>query len=269
MANSERDKVFADIAAGMSAAAAARKHGKEPATVRQWVKRYLKGKAVTPAVTSDKKRDKRDSVTESKKEAEQIDKIIADAAIENTELNRQHSDFCVYYTINNNATLSYLKVYGCSYGAAAVNGHKLLKSAKIAAEIRRLRKIRAAATDFGGDSIIEYHKRILQADINDYVEIEQIIPIRDGKPIPVADPETKEAKPLIKSIVRIRPGWDIDGSIVTEISEGREGIKVKLADKQKSLAFFERYFGLNPADRHREDARDKLIEDWIGGFDDG
>jgi len=64
----ERELARKDYMAGMSATEIARKYEKEPATVRQWVKRYGWKNTSASSVTKNVARDKkRDSVTKSQK----------------------------------------------------------------------------------------------------------------------------------------------------------------------------------------------------------
>ena len=283
MADNIRDIAFVDYQAGMSPAAIAEKYGLKPGTVRQWANRHWKGvtpvtEIVTPLrVTSVTKR--------TPAAAKNIDAIIANAVEENTELTPQQRDFCLYYTRNRNATQAYLKAYGCLYSTAMVQGHRLLGNPKIQTELARLRDIKNAALGgFCGDDVVELHMRIAFSDITDFVEFEnKIVPALDaaGNPRLTFHPETGDATEIYRNVneVRLRPSTAVDGSLLAEVSEGREGVKVKLADKQRSLTFLERWFELNPMDRHRKEydnkrhtleekkhqsgASDDLIDDWL------
>jgi len=64
---------------------------------------------------------------------------------------------------------------------------------------------------------------------------------------------TGEAAEIYRNInqVRLKPSSEVDGQLIRGISEGREGVKIQLADQQRSLAFLERWFEANPMDRHR------------------
>jgi len=224
MGDNERNKALEDIRAGMSAADAARKYGKKPATVRQWVKRYLNGDIVT--------RDKRDSVTKVPKTAAEVDRIIADAVEDNNELTQKQKDFCRYFIRNRNATQAYLKAYDCSYSVANTEGPKLLVNPRVKEELRRLRAIKNEALgDFGADDIVELHMRIAFADSSDFFEFEnRNIPVLDknGSPKYTLNPETGKAEELYRNIneVRLKSSDMVDGQLINGISEGREGLKL-------------------------------------------
>jgi len=54
------------------------------------------------------------------------------------KLNENELMFCDRYLVSRNATRSYMAVYGCGYGTAAVEAHRALKKPKIRAHMRRL-----------------------------------------------------------------------------------------------------------------------------------
>jgi len=255
-----RDIAFKDYQSGMSCAEISEKHGLKPATVRQWAKRYWKD--VTPVT-----REKCDSVTTikitAKTQATKVDKLIAEAVEENTVLTAKQKDFCRFFTGNKNATQAYLKAYGGTYDTARQGGYENLTKPHIKAELRRLREIRDAALDIGGNDVVELHMRIAFADISDFVEFEnKEVPImKNGQPVLTFDPETGEAQEARKNVneVRLKNSYEVDGNLITEVSEGREGVKIKLADKQKSLAFLERYFELDPMNVHRKNYNNAIL----------
>ena len=103
-------------------------------TVRRWKKTYNWDNSER----SEKENDKSErSVSKKSKEnakKKRKEKAIADEVkevLENTELTDKQRLFCVIYAKCMNATKSYLKVYGCSYETAMVNGCNLLRNTKI------------------------------------------------------------------------------------------------------------------------------------------
>jgi len=251
-----REIAFEDYKAGMSCADIAKKHDLKPATVRQWAKRHWNNDVT-----------KCDSVTSAKVTPEDIpqtvENLLAEAVEGNTELSPRARDFCRFFTSNKNATQAYLKAYNCSYNTAKSEGYKLLSKPRIKEELRRLQEIRDAALGLSGNDIVELHMRIAFADVTDFVEFEsKAVPVTvNGIPVCVQDADTGEEVPLHKNVneVRLKSSDKIDGNLITEVSEGREGVKIKLADRQKSLAFLERYFWLNPLDKHKKDYDNRRI----------
>lgn len=81
-------------------------------------------------------------------------------------------------------------------------------------------------------------------------------------PIEVKDEESGKKIRLKKVVntVRFREHDQVDGAVVQEVKVGRNGASIKLADRQKSLDFLERYFLLNPMDKHKTEYDLKRLE---------
>jgi len=177
-----------------------------------------------------------------------VDKIIFDALEDNNELTQKQKDFCRYFIHNRNATQAYLRAYGVKYGSAGTGSWRLMASPKIKAELRRLREIKNEALGgLTGEDIVEMHMRIAFADIKDFVEF-------DSDEVEVKGEVRK------KNFVRLRPSKMVDGQLIDSITEGSTGVKIKLADRQKSLAFLERYFELNPMDNHKKEYDNRRLK---------
>ena len=264
MDNNTREMARKDYENGIPPVEIAAKYGLKPDTVRKWTNRYWK-----QDTRQDKARDKKTGQRDRTKKtpvttAAQVDKLLAEAVEKNTDLTAKQKDFCRFFAKNKNATQAYLKAYGCSYNVANAEGYKLLVNPCVKAELRRLREIRDAALDISGNDVVEMHMRIAFADMTDFVDFEnKSVPMlsKQGNPILTFDPETGDAKELHRNVneVRLKNSNMVDGNIITEVSEGREGVKIKLADRQKSLAFLERYFELNPMDAHRKKYDDTVL----------
>ncbi len=57
----------------------------------------------------------------------------------------------------------------------------------------------------------------------------------DGDMIPVMDPNTGEQMIKEYSYVELKDSVCVDTSLISEVSEGKDGIKFKLADKMKAM----------------------------------
>jgi len=96
----------------------------------------------------------------------------------------------------------------------------------------------------------EYIK-IAFADITNYLNFGQ-------REVIVKDDEGNEETRIV-NFVDLYEADMVDGSIITEVKQGRDGISVKLADKMKALDKLAQYFELVPdtfkhqieAERHR------------------
>jgi len=262
-----RELAYADWLQGVKYRVIAEKHGVSLSAVKSWAVRDWKSRAVAakgmkksqPAGRKSQPKGKTAPVTDS------IDKKLAEAVEENGELTAKQKEFCLRFVRTCNAAQSYVRVYGCTYASALRAASRLLTKVDVQAEIKALRIIKNSAIGgVSGDDIVELHMRIAFADINDYVEFEtKRVPVMSkGEVVMMEHPKTKERIPVTQAVntVKLRSNAKVDGQIISEVSEGREGARLKLADKTRSLAFLERYFELNPMDRHRKEYDDKRYE---------
>ena len=156
------------------------------------------------------------------------------AVIENTELNDRQRLFCIYYIEDFNATKAYKKAYDCSYATAKVEGCKNLKKPNIKKEIDRLTKEcleeQEVEAKLLNKRLFETYMKIAFSDINDYLEYgnEEV----EG-----------EFGPYIKSYVNIKHSFEVDGTLISEITQGKDGIKIKLQDKMKALEWLDKHYG--------------------------
>ena len=191
--------------------------------------------------------------------------IKATKAVEdNDELTDAQKAFCLYYSKTFNATMSYKKAYGCSYDSARSNGPALLAKACIRAEITRLKEIRAAALLASVDDVVEKYMHIAFADITDFLDFGRAaVPVMGPfGPIEIEDSETGEKTPVTKEIneVRFKESSEVDGTLLSEVKQGKDGASVKLADRMKALEWLGNYFEANPADRHRREYDKRRLE---------
>ena len=237
--------------------------------------------------TLQKNNTERSDKKNAKKNAKK--KVIDDGTketLENEDLTPEQQLFCIYYSKSFNATQSYLKAYGCSYESALVAGPRLLGNVRVREEIQRLKEIKRQQIVVSEDDMVEFHMRVAFADMGDYVSFEQEeVPVMG-----VFGPLTDEnGKPVTKkvNVVRLKDSSKVDTQLIKEIKEGRDGISIKLLDRCKSLEWLDRYFLMNPMDKHKIEYDKKKLElleaqakipdstgsvtiiDDIGGDDDG
>jgi len=240
-----------DHDAGMSVEAIAKKYDLKRDTVQKRKQRvWDKGICEEDRTSRTKDKSKR---TQDKKgvsalsPAEKAHKAVCEAVEANTELSDAHKDFCVHYVKNLNAPAAYIRVYGGTLRNAYSRSHDLLKSVKIQSEIARLRAIKNTILGFGEHDLVEMHLRIAFADITDYVEFEnkEIPLIANGNIVYEECEDTGKRTALKKAIneLRLKHSDSVDGTLIASITEGREGVNVKLADRHKSLEFLAKYFG--------------------------
>lgn len=186
--------------------------------------------------------------------------------LKNEELTEKQKLFCIYYAREHNAVQAYMKAFECAYTTACGRSSKLLKNAEISAEIDRLIEIKVKTVHFDSDELVEMHMRIAFADIGNYLtfgkeHVPQWKSVKTNekdeygntvyKNVPVIDPNTGKQKISVFNVVDLKESNITDTQILQEVTEGKNGISVKLADKQKSIAWLEKYFLVNPMDRHK------------------
>lgn len=156
-------------------------------------------------------------------------------------LNDKQKLFCLYYSKIFNATKAYQRAYGCSYETALTNGPALLGNTRIREEISRLKKLRYSRAMLEPEDIFEKYMEIAFSDITDYVEFgqEEQPVIGMYGPIEWKDPQTGEKTVMTQrvNVVHAKGSAEVDGTLISEISQGRNGFKIKLQDKQKALAW--------------------------------
>ena len=187
-----------------------------------------------------KKEKKERNVAKESKQAKRVKKEPVahevEAVIQNTDLTDKQQLFCIYYIRCFNATKAYQKAYGCDYRTAQSNGYQLLTNTYIRDEIMRLKQERLNREFLSETDIFQKYMDIAFADVTDFVEFgnEEIEVILD----------TGEHKTITVSHVNIKNDTDVDGSIISEVSKGKDGVKVKLADRMKALQWLSDHMDL-------------------------
>ena len=166
----------------------------------------------------------------------------------NPELTEKQRLFCLYFVKSFNATKAYQKAYGCDYQTANAHGYELLSNVVIKDEIARLKQAKLNQTFLDEHDIFQKYMDIAFSDITDYVEFgqEEVPVMAIYGPVMVTDEKTGEKVPLKKKIntVRFRESSDVDGTILTEVKQGKDGASIKLADRMKALQWLSDHMDL-------------------------
>lgn len=163
---------------------------------------------------------------------------------EDNDLTDKQRLFVAYYLKCWNATKAYQKAYGCAYSTALTNGSALLKNTRIRQEVVRVRDEITGDALLSKRVLIQKWLDILFADITDFVTFgkreQQVV----GMYGPLVDKKTK--KPIMETVnyLDVKESVEVDGSIITEIKQGKDGISVKLADKMKALEYLSKHVDL-------------------------
>ena len=157
--------------------------------------------------------------------------------LKNDKLTEKQKLFCIYYIENFNATKAYQRAYECSYATAMSEGSKSLRNPKIKIEIDRLTNECLEEQEINSKLLSKRlwkkYIDIAFADITDYLEF-------NSKEV------QGEYGTYTKNTISLKNSDEVDGSLISEISEGRDGIKIKLQDKMKALQWLSDRMDLLP-----------------------
>lgn len=226
-----------DYMDGMKYKDIAAKYGVTLSTVKSWKTRYKWDRKSTR--TKNKKVCIQKAEEKQKKQAaaENVEQVL-----KNEDLNDQQRLFCLYYTKSFNATRAYMKAYpDCTYESAMARSSRLMKDETIKAEIFRLKQAKMNKAMLEPEDIFQKYMEIAFSDITDYVSFgrEEVQVMGAFGPVEITDPETGEKVPLKRAVntVQFRESDTVDGSLISEVSQGKDGAKIKLADRMKALSW--------------------------------
>lgn len=229
---------YQDYLKGMKYKEIAEKYGVTINTVKSWKTRYKWSKDGKKSVhtktgkvctqKTDKNNVKKEAIAEA---VEQV--------IENTELTDKQRLFCVLYVKCFNATKAYQKAYEVDYNTAASIGYRLLENDGVKKEIQRLKKNRLNREMLDESDIFQKYMDIAFSDMTDFVEFgQEDVPVMAVYgPVQIKDEETGEKKTLTKrvNVVRFKDSSEVDGTLIAEVKQGKDGASIKLSDRMKAL----------------------------------
>lgn len=233
-------------------------------TVRRWKSIYK-----WESERSDKKRERSERKRAKKERQEKQIAEDVSMVMENPDLTEKQRLFCVLYVRCFNATKAYQKAYECTYETAAAVGYRLLENVGVKTEIQRLKKNRLNREMLDEHDIFQKYMDIAFADITDYVSFgREKVPVMGAfGPVMVKDEETGEKVGLMKEVntVRFRDSSDIDGTIVTEVKQGKDGASIKLADRMKALQWLSDHMDMATDEQRARIAHVKAQTDKLTG----
>lgn len=217
---------FEDYQKGMKYKEIAAKYEVSLNTVKSWKTRHWGNKGTH---TSNKKGVHTNTRRTIKDKSPPIESL-SDEEIEtlcNDDLSDKQRLFCIYYSKTFNATKSYQKAYECSYRTAMVNGSKLLRKTRIKEEIMRLKKERCQREMLTVEDIFQKYIEIAFADITDFIEF-----------------RSKECLDTVVNEVVLKDSNEVDGTLVSEIKQGKDGVSVKLPNRMEALKWLTDHMNL-------------------------
>lgn len=215
---------------------------------------------------SDKKSERSESIKSKKRKAAESE---VEQVIENPDLTDKQRLFCIYYVRSFNATKAYQRAYECSYEVAMKNGSRMLRNAEVKKEILRLKQERLNREFLSESDIFQKYMDIAFADLTDYVEFgtkEEPVMSMYG-PVKVKDPDNGEEKPLTQTVnvVHFKKSSEVDGTILSEVKQGRNGSSIKLSDRMKALQWLSDHMDMGTEEQKAKIAQMKAQTDKLTG----
>lgn len=228
---------------GMSLADIARKLSKPEGTVRRW-----KSTQKWNVKESERSETKASVRIDNRTKEEKVVAETVEQVIDNPKLTDKQRLFCLKYVRCFNATKAYQKAYGCSYDVANAEGYKLLVKPCVREEIRRLKQNRLNREMLDESDIFQKYMDIAFADMTDFVEFgrEKVTVMTMYGPLKEKDEETGENIQVMKEIntVRFKESKEVDGTIIREIKQGKDGASIKLADQMQALKWISEHMNM-------------------------
>ena len=130
----------------------------------------------------------------------------------------------------------------------------------VRAEIERLKEIKRQQIVAGADDFVEIQMRIAFSDMGDYLSFGRETVRIMGAFGPIKDPETGEYLTKEVNTVHLAESCNVDTQIIQEVKQGKDGVSLKLADKQKAYDWLTKYFLLHPDDKYKAEFDKKRAE---------
>jgi phage terminase small subunit len=179
-----------------------------------------------------------------------------DNFLEDTELTEKQRMFCLFYIKSFNATQAAVNA-GYSSATAHVQGPRLLGNVRVRAEIKRLKKTMTSELYIEAMDVLNKYIKIAFSDITDFLTFGQKwVPVI-GMMGPVLDEDGKQVMEEV-NYVDFKDSGFVDGTIISEVKQGRDGVSIKLEDRMKALDKLSLYFDLFPDKFKRQIEEEKL-----------
>lgn len=177
--------------------------------------------------------------------------------IESEELTEKQRLFCLYYVKSFNATQSAINA-GYATMSAHVTGSQLLRNPKVSAEIRRIKQSMTDELYIEAMDVLNKYVKIAFSNITDFLTFGQKEVEVMGPFGPIKD---EDGNKLWKEVnyVDFKDSGFVDGTIISEVKQGRDGVSIKLEDRAKALEKLSLYFDLFP-DKFKREIESKKLE---------
>lgn len=238
--NQKAEKAYKLYKEGMKLVDIAARLDVPPGTVRRWKSTYHwesgqdseRSEKESERSGTGKANVRKDN--ESKRKAVQEEHL---NTVSENGLTEKQRMFCLYFVKYRNKVKAYQKAFACSYENACGHASTLSKKVEIQTEINRLLEEYRMTVKLDTRDLFQWYLDIARADITDYTEF-------GNKDITLFQKDTGQEEEVTVSYVNLKDSHEVDGTIVSEVSKGRDGVKIKLADRMKALQWLSDHVGM-------------------------
>ena len=159
-------------------------------------------------------------------------------------LNERHMDFALLYLETYDYVGAYQKVYGETRNRAKRFGSSLLCNPKMKKFIEGAKEIMKINYNLDPSKYVEFLLAAANADITDYLSFqEEEVEVRNKEGEPILDLDTGEPVKKKVSRIRLKDSSEVNGKLISRISQGRDGIRLDLMDKIRCWDRLRDFFG--------------------------
>lgn len=147
--------------------------------------------------------------------------------LNNEELTERQRLFCLYYVRWFNATKAYRKVYDCDYTTAMTNGSMLLRNTKIQEHIQAIKDAKIKQAMYTAEDFFQKIMDIAYSDATDFLSFGRRINEKTG---------------LEYNYVDFLDSSEVDGTLIQEVKQGKDGCSIKLVSKEFALKWLDKHY---------------------------
>lgn len=174
------------------------------------------------------------------------------------ELTEKQLLFCQYYITDFNATMAYKKSHNCTYNTARTEGSRFLAKPNIKRKIKELKKNVNKDIMLESKDVFELMVRIAFSNMADFAEWGHTIERKTNMIGDYIKNEKGEYLTYVNNYVKAIDSNEIDNQLVQEISQGKDGFKIKLVEKKYALDYLIKFFDMFPDSWKRKIEERKL-----------
>ena len=222
----EAKRMYLDSKGKMLLKDIAKAVGKQDTQIRRWKSldhwdEELKGNVTIPKDNVTKQNNGIEKPPKTELLPEEIE------TLNNEELTEKQRLFCLYYVRWFNATKAYQKAYSCDYSTAMVNGCKLLSNPKIKEHIQAIKDAKIKQAMYTAEDFFQKMMDIAYSDATDFLSFGRRKDKKTG---------------LEYNYVDFLDSSEVDGTLIQEVKQGKDGCSIKLVSKEFALKWLDKHY---------------------------